>query len=123
MMRNVTVDGFQYGIKTGHTQYSTTFDGLTLKNQTGVGISNTDNVMSIENLTSTDNVPVIQNLGAATPSSSGLITLIGATLTGGTGTSGISAIQNHETLYARNVTTTGCRPSRMPAAIRSAVLR
>ena len=109
MFRNVTISGFQYGIKTGHTEYSTTFDGLTLKNQTKAGISNTDNVMSIENLTSTNNVPAIQNLGSPAPKSTGLITLVGATLTGGSGTSGISAIQNHETLYARDVTATGYR--------------
>src|SRR5882757_210173 len=109
MMRNVSIDGFSYGIKTGHTEYATTFDGLHLTNQKQVGIQNNDNVLSIENLTSSSAFPVIQNLGAASPNSTGLITLVGATLTGGSGTSGISAIQNHETLYARDVTATGYR--------------
>ena len=109
MMRNVSIDGFSYGIKTGHTEYATTFDGLHLTNQKQVGIQNNDNVLSIENLTSSSAFPVIQNLGAASPNSTGLVTLITATLTGQSGASSISAIQNHETLYARDVTATGYR--------------
>ena len=106
MFKNVVIDGFNYGIETGQQEYSTTFDGLSLKHQHVAGIQNNDNVMSIENLTSTNTVPVIQN-NSTTASLNGLVTLLGAKLTGGS--PDVSAIQNRQTLYARDVVTSGYR--------------
>ncbi|GAA5190973.1 hypothetical protein GCM10023322_47320 [Rugosimonospora acidiphila] len=104
LMKNVIIDGFAYGIKAANAQYSTTFQNLELENQTTVGISNTDNVLNIENLTSSDTVPVIQNSGSFASNLFGLVTLVDAHLTGGK--AGVSAIQNSQTLYARGVDAT-----------------
>ncbi|GAA5189755.1 hypothetical protein GCM10023322_43170 [Rugosimonospora acidiphila] len=105
MMKNLSVDGFQYGVEAGRQEYSVTFDNVALKNQLDAGIINTDNVLSIENLSSQNTVPAVENFGSSATGFSGLVTLIGATLKGGSHQ--VSAIQNFQTLYARNVVTTG----------------
>src|SRR5882757_2931551 len=112
MMKHVTIDGFQYGIEAANSEYSTTFDDLTLTNQQKAGIQNSDNVMSIENLhsdnsTNTTAVPVLLNLGSGPRN--GLVTIIGANLVGNSATSGISALQNSQTLYARGIYSTDYR--------------
>jgi hypothetical protein len=107
LMKNVSVDGFQYGVDAGRQEYSITFENLALKNQLTAGILNTDNVLSIENLTSDNRVPAVENFGSSPAGVAGLVTLIGATLKGGS--HDISAIQNFQTLYARNVVTNGYR--------------
>jgi hypothetical protein len=99
-MKNVVINGFDYGIKVANNEYSLTFEGLTLLNQTKYGIYNASNILNIRHLFSMNNVPAIHNQNAA-----GLITLIDATLRGGSSQS--SAIQNQGTLYARNITSSG----------------
>lgn len=100
LMKNLLINGFDYGIKMANNEYSATFEGLTLLNQKQYGIYNASNVISIRHLFSTNSVPAIYNGNAA-----GLVTVIGATLLGGSFQS--SAIQNHGTLYARDVTSSG----------------
>ena len=106
LMKNVVIDGFNTGIIADNTEYGVTFEHLLLENQLSAGIANSDDSLSIRDLTFTNRsnrVPAIQNL-----TTTGLITLIGANLTGG-GSGTISAIQNNGGLYARNVTTRGFR--------------
>jgi Pectate lyase superfamily protein/Viral BACON domain len=100
LVKNVVVDGFDYGIRTANNEYSVTFEDLTLLNQKLCGIYNASNVLSIRHLFSTSRVPVIHNENPA-----GLIVLIDGKLQGGSGE--FSAIQNQGTLYAREVTSTG----------------
>jgi hypothetical protein len=100
LMKNVVIDGFNYGIKAANTEYSATFEGLTLLNQGLYGIYNSSNVLSIRGLASTNRVPAICN-----QSSLGLITLLQALLQGGSPS--VSAIENSGTLYARSVTSAG----------------
>ncbi len=100
LMKNVVVNGFDYGIRTDNTEYSVTFEDLTLLNQRLYGIYNANNVLSIRHLFSTNRVPAIYN-----ENSSGLITLIGGLLQGGSRES--AAIQNQGTLYAREVSASG----------------
>src|SRR5882757_9694159 len=107
LMKNLSIDGFDYGVQSTQTEYSVTFENLSLTHQLVAGISNTDNVLSIRNLTSVNTVPAIQNFGGSTSSLTGLVTLIGAKLSGGS--SSTSAINNSQTLYARNVVTSGYR--------------
>jgi hypothetical protein len=116
LMKNVSIDGFQYGVNSGRQEYSITFENLALKNQLIAGILNTDNVLSIENLTSDNRVPAVENFGSSPTGSSGLVTLIGATLTGGG--PDVCAIQNFQTLYARNVVTKGYRSAISDAQLR-----
>jgi hypothetical protein len=100
LMKHVVINGFDYGIKTANNEYSFTSEDLTLLNQKRYGIYNANNVLSIRHLFSTNDVPAIHNANAA-----GLITLMGAILQGGSSQS--SAIENHGTLYARDVSSSG----------------
>lgn len=100
LIKNVTINGFNDGIAISRTEYSVTFENLTLSNQLVSGINNSSNVLSIRKITSTNSVPAIKDT-----SSSGLITVIDGTFTGGS--SSVSAIENTGELYARNVTSTG----------------
>jgi hypothetical protein len=99
-MKNLVINGFDYGIKAANGEYSITFEDLTLLNQKLYGIYNANNVLSIRHLSSTNSVTAIYNQNAA-----GLVVLIDATLQGGA--SQYSAIQNQGTLYARNVSSSG----------------
>jgi Pectate lyase superfamily protein/Viral BACON domain len=99
-IKNVVINGFDYGIKVSNNEYSLTLEDLSLLNQRLYGIYNASNVLSIRHLFSTNSVPAIHNQNAA-----GLITLIGAVLQGGS--SQLSAIENQGTLYARDVSSTG----------------
>lgn len=100
LMKNMVINGFDYGIKVANTEYSLTFEDLTLLNQRLYGVFNAGNVLSIRHLFSNDSVPVIHNQDTA-----GLITLIGAILRAGS--SQKSAIENQGTLYARDVNSSG----------------
>ncbi|MGB8065419.1 MAG: glycosyl hydrolase family 28-related protein [Candidatus Sulfotelmatobacter sp.] len=100
LMKNIVINGFDYGIKVANKEYSITLEDLTLLNQKLYGIFNAGNVLSIRHLFSTNRVPAIHN-----DSPVGLITLIGGTLQGGSSDS--SAIQNQGALYARDVTSSG----------------
>jgi hypothetical protein len=100
LLKNVVINGFDYGIKLANNEYSLTIEDLTLLNQKRYGIDNANNVLSIRHLFSTNSVPVIVNENKA-----GLLTLVGAMLQGGSSQS--SAIENHGTLYARDITSSG----------------
>ncbi|MGP0018994.1 MAG: glycosyl hydrolase family 28-related protein [Candidatus Sulfotelmatobacter sp.] len=100
LVKNVVINGFDYGIKVANNEYSLTVEGLTLLNQKRYGIYNASNVLSIRHFFSTNGVPAICNANAA-----GLVTLAGSSVQGGA--SQVSAIENHGTLYARDVTSLG----------------
>lgn len=99
-MKNLVINGFDYGVKVANSEYSVTFEGLTLLNQKLYGMYNAGNVLCIRHLFSMNVVPAIYN-----SNTTGLVTLVGAMLQGGSSES--SAIQNRGTLYARNVTSSG----------------
>jgi hypothetical protein len=100
LMKNVVINGFDRGIAAGNTEYSATFEGLTLLNQRVYGIHNNNDVLSIRGLISTNAVPAIHNEGKY-----GLITLLQSKLQGGS--PHLSAIENNGTLYARDVSSAG----------------
>jgi hypothetical protein len=102
LMKNVLINGFNYGIDVTNNEYSVTFENITLLNQQLYGIYNFKNILSIRDLISTNSVPAIYNQSGAAGE---LITLVNAILQGGASTS--SAIQNYGTLYVRNVSSTG----------------
>lgn len=91
MIENVAITGFAYGVLVGHAEYSATFEGLTLTNQTNTGLTNEGNAVFIRSLASSNSnpVPVISN------QASGLLVLVDstATYTGG-GTTTANAINN-----------------------------
>jgi len=100
LIKNVGINGFNYGISAQNGEYGITFEYITLANQKISGIRNDSNVLSIRRLTSTNSVPVIQNV-----SPNGLVTLIDGSFKGGS--SSVNAIQNQGGLYARNIVTSG----------------
>jgi hypothetical protein len=110
LIKGVTVNGFQHGIRTGFTVNSQTLENITLNNQTVYGIYNTGQVVNIRGLTSNNSVTAIYNAG-------GRMTVLDSTLNGTGNASSNPAIQSNFPLdlVARNVTTSGYQ-----AAIRNA---
>jgi hypothetical protein len=103
MIKNVRIEGFDYGVYLEHYEYSMTFEHLTLVGQNILGIRNSNNVLNIRDLVSDNAVPVIR-----TSSGDGHITLIDGAFTGGAPDS-TAVINGAGKLYARNVTASGYR--------------
>lgn len=99
LIKNVSIERFDIGIRTFHAVYGMVFENINLKNQNEVGIQNTSNTLAIRNLSSINSVPVIRNVG------DGLTVLLNGDFQGGS--SSVSAINNRAYLYARNVTAEG----------------
>jgi Pectate lyase superfamily protein len=104
LVKNLTVKGFQYGIRTGFHINSQTLENITLKNQRGYGWYNTGQTLNIRGLTSNNAVTAIYNAG-------GRVTLLDAVLQG-TGKAALKpAISNKFPLdlLVRNLKTGGYR--------------
>jgi hypothetical protein len=105
LLKNVTINGFNYGMDIGNQEYSVTMEHIYLNGQNTYGIRNTDNVVTIRDLNSTNSVAALENTGTL---SLGLITLIQASLTGGAySNSGIVDTAGAGAIYTRSVTATG----------------
>lgn len=102
LVKNVTVQGFQYGIKTGFSVNSQTFENIMLQNQSVYGFYNGGQVANIRGLTSKNAVTAIYNAG-------GRVTLIDSSLTGISGAADKPAIQSKYplNLLVRNTETSG----------------
>ena len=100
LIKNLQVDGFDYGIYTKQAEYSPTFENITLNNQNIVGIRNEGNTIAIRQLNSNNKVPAIQNQDTG-----GSVILSGGNFQGGLSTT--SAIENKGYLYAKDVITQG----------------
>ncbi len=100
LVRNVSIEGFDFGIRVEHYQYGMTFEHIVLKGQKKLGIWCNQNVLAIRDLQSDNRVPVIE-LG----NENGLIALIDAKLTGGDPQA--TAIKSKGQLDLRNVAISG----------------
>jgi hypothetical protein len=100
LIKDIEISGFDYGIHTQHTEYGPTFEHITLLNQQVAGIFNEGNTLAIRGLESTNRVPVIQNQEPW-----GVVIVLDGSFQSGSST--VSAIDNHGYLYARNVVTSG----------------
>jgi len=102
LIKGVTVNGFQYGIRTGYTVNSQTLENITLNNQSVYGFFNTGQIINIRGLTSNNAVTAIYNAG-------GRMTVLDSTLNGIGNASTQPAIQSDFPLdlVARNITTSG----------------
>lgn len=102
LVKNVSVNGFQYGIRTGFTVNSQTFENIKLENQSVYGFYNTGQVINIRGLTSTNGVTAVYN-------ARGRMTLIDASFTGTNGAATKPAIKSDplNSLLVRNLTTSG----------------
>ena len=103
LIQNVSIDGFNNGFVTTQSEVGITIDTLTLTNQLVFGINAGLQVLNINNLVSTNTVPVL-----SIPNSFGQVTMLNATLNGGSGVRGAIEVLNTVTrLYLRNIVTTG----------------
>jgi hypothetical protein len=101
LVENVTIKGFDIGIRGESALYNVVLDNIRLENQNQVGIDNKDLVLSIRHLTSINSVPAIRNGGDW----NGPIALIDSELRGGS--SQAVAIENNSSIFVRNVTIKG----------------
>jgi len=100
LIKNVQIQGFDYGILVGQPEYGPTFENITLTNQSIAGILNVNNTLAVRGLQSTNSVPAIQNQGER-----GLVIVLDGNFQGGSSTR--SAIENKGYLYARNIVASG----------------
>lgn len=100
LVKNVTIEGFDYGVKVAHIEYSITFEHLNLKNQNQVGIFNAKNTLSIRGLHSVNRVPALKSLKA-----NAHVVLIDSQLEGGD--EGETAIISQGKMLLRNVEISG----------------
>ena len=102
LVKGVTVIGFQYGIRTGFTVNSQTFENIKLQNQSGYGFYNAGQVINIRGLTSNNASTAIYNAG-------GRMTVIDSALDGIGSASSKPAIKSDSPieLIVRNTTTSG----------------
>jgi len=101
LIKDILVDGFDYGIRMGFREYSITAEHITVKNQKKAGIQNNNNMIAIRGLISENSVPAMENT-----QNNGMITLVDAHCFGGSAQN--CALDNaNGYLYARNVSTVG----------------
>lgn len=102
LVKNLTVKGFQYGIRTGFRINSQTFENITLKNQREYGLYNTGQVVNIRGLTSDNAVTAIYNAG-------GRMTLLDSSLNGTGAAASKPALRSDYPLdlLVRNLKTSG----------------
>ncbi len=101
LIKNLTVEGFDYGVLARDAVYAATLENIRVSNQRVAGIANQGQIaLSIRGLTSVNQVPAVQNLDALS-----LVDLIDANLTGGAAQN--SAIENAGQMLARNIVTGG----------------
>ncbi|PSN16430.1 endopolygalacturonase [filamentous cyanobacterium CCT1] len=102
LIKGVTVDGFQYGIRTGFSVNSQTLEDITLQNQSVYGFYNTGQIINIRGLTSNNDVTAIYNAG-------GRVTVLDSTLNGLGQASTQPAIRSDFPLdlVVRNIATSG----------------
>jgi hypothetical protein len=97
---NLKVEGFDYGIDIGTTEYGPTFEHITLEKQNKIALRIDANTVAMRSLRSINSVPAIQ-----TSKNWSSLILIDAELNGGASSN--IAITVDGDLYARNVTTSG----------------
>lgn len=102
LIKNVSIEGFDYGIRVIQPIYGVTIEYLALKKQRVAGIYNGGNVLSLRKITSTENS--VSHIESADPL--GLITLLDSSFTCVTG-SAPKAIVNSGHLFVRNLVTAG----------------
>lgn len=101
-VRDVRVEGFEFGLRTGYAYLGATFENLELVGQSDTAIRNIGQSLTLRNLRSTNRVQAIQS-----SEGNGFITLIDAVLQGEATNRPTSAIQNRGIMFARRLSTPG----------------
>ncbi|MEO1527486.1 MAG: discoidin domain-containing protein [Planctomycetota bacterium] len=108
LVENVSVDGFDVGIRTAFQDASQTFEDISLSNQQVFGwVNEGDQNVFVRNLTSVNEVQAIHNGPNGTNLENSVFTLVDSTLQGVGDASNELAIYTEERLYARNVAVPG----------------
>jgi Pectate lyase superfamily protein len=102
LIKNVTIEGFDFGVWSTISQFSLTFEDLKLSGQRVAGIENSGQTIGIRKLISQNRVPALRNKGAG-----GHIALLESELLGGDETT--SAIINAQggSIYIHDLKTQG----------------
>lgn len=100
LLKQIEVDGFQYGIRVGACEYSMTFEDIVLHNQSVAGIANACNTIIVRHLNSRNEVPAVLNAGAR------LIILDSQLEDGGSEHFGID-VTSYSFVFARNIQSSG----------------
>lgn len=100
LINDLTVEGFDIGVKHGFAINSMTFENITLRNQKVLAFDNDANVSTIRKLTSENHVTAINN-----NTTSACMVLLDAVLSGGD--DDVPAVLNKGTLYIRNLSRSG----------------
>lgn len=103
LVRHLTVEGFDEGIRTWWPVNSCTFEHITLKNQNKYGWHNYHQMIFVRGLKSENRVPAIFNR----KDSWGTVTLVDSELRGLPGAEQTAGILNQRQLYVRNTSITG----------------
>ena len=99
-VKNLEVDGFDYGVQLSRMEYSMTFEHVVLRNQRKAGFFNDGNAAFIRDMNSVNTVPAVQSTGKG-----GLVVLIDSRLKGGV--SNNAAVANKGGVFLRNVEIAG----------------
>jgi hypothetical protein len=102
LIKNVRVEGFDYGIKAGHPQFSLTMEHVELVGQRIAAIRNAGQTLSIRDLRSTNSVPALLSRDMT-----GFVTLLDTVLQGLPVRRQASAIQNQGFIFARRLEVPG----------------
>lgn len=100
LVKNVSVEGFDYGVDVYNYGFSLVFENLTLSGQKVAGIRDQQNALTFRNLVSNNTVPALQVMQDA-----GQVSIIGGVLNGGSNAN--SAIYAKGPLLLRDVTQSG----------------
>jgi hypothetical protein len=102
LIKDITIKGFQYGIRTGFRINSQTLENITLQNQSVYGLYNTGQIVTIRGLTSNNAVTGIYNAG-------GRVTILDSSFVGTGAAASKPAIKSDFPLdlVIRNVRTSG----------------
>ncbi len=109
LIEHLTVEGFDYGIRTAWQTASQTFEHVTLRNQRVLGWHNGfSQRVFVRGLRSENGVTALANVpyGSGDPGQGGVV-LVDAELRGTEATSEVPAIRNHKSMYLRDVVTRG----------------
>jgi hypothetical protein len=99
LIKDLTVDGFDYGIWVKYAEYGQAYENITLRNQNVAGMKVVKNMVSIRNLMSENSVPALDASQAT------LVAVLDATLNGGAPDQ--TAIIGNGSVYLRSITAQG----------------
>jgi hypothetical protein len=100
LVKDLLVQGFDTGVRTGQTVNSQTFESITLNNQSTTAFDNDGQAVSIKGLTTIGSATALRNRY-------GFAILVNAQLSGTGAASNLPAITNGEFLFARNIQSSG----------------